>query len=453
MDSAARARTNRAQRLPHGATRRAQPDRAGSGRGRPHGRRRIAANIEQVIEGKHDDRPPRRGRAARRGPPADRGRARRRQDHVRQGAGPLDRLLGAAHPVHARPAAQRRHRRRASTTPSDARLRVQARPGVRQHRRRRRDQPRLAQDPVRAARVHGGAPGHRRRRRPTASSRRSWCSPRRTRSTWRAPTRCPRRSATGSPRGSRWATPTGAPRSRCSTSTPPLDPLDALRPVSDAAEVRALIDGRARGPRRRRGQGLRRRPGRGDPRARPRCGWAPRRARPCSCCARPRPGPRSTGATTSSPTTCSTCSCRCSPTACCSPPTRTSPAARAEDVLHRTIARAGADPGSPPATPSRRPAPLTSGRDQRTGFTTRASCLLAAGGHRAGLRAAARHGRPRARRRAGPRRPAARRRWSCCARGCASPTAGARTARGPPPATPVTVHLTITNRSLLPTAR
>ena len=50
------------------------------------------------------------------------------------------------------------------------RVRVQARRDLRQHRRRRRDQPRLAEDPVRAARVHGGAPGHRRRRRPTSSA-------------------------------------------------------------------------------------------------------------------------------------------------------------------------------------------------------------------------------------------------------------------------------------------
>ena len=40
------------------------------------------------------------GRAARRGPPADRGRARRRQDDAQQVPGPQHRLLGAAHPVH-----------------------------------------------------------------------------------------------------------------------------------------------------------------------------------------------------------------------------------------------------------------------------------------------------------------------------------------------------------------
>ena len=44
-----------------------------------------------------------------------------------------------------------------------ARLRVQAGRGVRQHRPRRRDQPRVAEDAVRAARGDGGAAGHRRR--------------------------------------------------------------------------------------------------------------------------------------------------------------------------------------------------------------------------------------------------------------------------------------------------
>ena len=60
------------------------------------------------------------------------------------------------------PAALRRHRR-LGLQPGHPRVRVPARRRLRQHRGRRRDQPRLAQDPVGAARVHGGAPGHRRR--------------------------------------------------------------------------------------------------------------------------------------------------------------------------------------------------------------------------------------------------------------------------------------------------
>ena len=71
------------------------------------------------------------------------------------------------HPVHARPAAHRRHRRQ-RLQPGAARLRVQAGRDLRQHRAGRRDQPGLAQDPVGPARVHGGAPGHDRHPDPSA---------------------------------------------------------------------------------------------------------------------------------------------------------------------------------------------------------------------------------------------------------------------------------------------
>ena len=145
----------------HAAT--ARPDPGGSGRVRPHGRRphrrqHRPGHRRQARHGPH-----RRRRPARRGSPADRGRPRRRQDQVRQGARPLDRLLGAARPVHPGPAAERRHRRERLQR-RGPRLRVQARPGVREHRGRRRDQPRLAEDAVGAARVHGRTSGHRRRR-------------------------------------------------------------------------------------------------------------------------------------------------------------------------------------------------------------------------------------------------------------------------------------------------
>ena len=135
------------------------------------------------------------------------------------------------------------------------RLRVPARRGVRQHRARRRDQPRLAQDAVGPARVHGGAPGHRRRHDLRAGRRRSWSSPRRTRSRWRAPTRCPRPSATASWPASRWATPTPQPRWTCSPSTRATNPLDAVTPVADAALVVAPGRRRARHPRGRRRSG------------------------------------------------------------------------------------------------------------------------------------------------------------------------------------------------------
>ncbi len=55
-----------------------------------------------------------------------------------------------------------------------ARVRVQAGPGLREHRGRRRDQPGLTQDPVGAAGVHGGTARHRRRHHLRAAERRSW---------------------------------------------------------------------------------------------------------------------------------------------------------------------------------------------------------------------------------------------------------------------------------------
>ena len=74
----------------------------------------------------------------------------------------LDRLPVRARAVHRRPAAGR-HRRHQRLQPARAALRVPARPDLRQRRARRRDQPRLAEDAVRPARVHAGAPRHRRR--------------------------------------------------------------------------------------------------------------------------------------------------------------------------------------------------------------------------------------------------------------------------------------------------
>ena len=60
-----------------------------------------------------------------------------------------------------------RPRRRQRAPAGDRDVRVPARPAVRQHRARRRDQPRLAEDAVGAARGDGGAPGHARRAAPT----------------------------------------------------------------------------------------------------------------------------------------------------------------------------------------------------------------------------------------------------------------------------------------------
>ena len=142
----------------------------------------------------HGDQP------ARRRPRAARGHSRRRQDepraHARRRAAPD--LL--AHPVHARPDA-RRHRRHQHRPGAFARrdvLRVPARADLRQRRARRRDQPRHAEDAVRAARSDAGRQRLGRARRPTGSSSRSSCSRRRTRSRWKARIRCPRRSSIGS---------------------------------------------------------------------------------------------------------------------------------------------------------------------------------------------------------------------------------------------------------------
>src|SRR5207302_1054050 len=62
------------------------------------------------------------------------------QDAPCQGPRPLHRLLLSAHPVHAGPAADRRHRRQ-RLQPGARRFRVQARRDLREHRARRRDQP------------------------------------------------------------------------------------------------------------------------------------------------------------------------------------------------------------------------------------------------------------------------------------------------------------------------
>ena len=120
---------------------------------------RVAGNVD-VSSRARSRGPPRPRLPARRGPPPDRGRSRRRQDHAGQGAGAVDRLLVPAHPVHARPAAHRRHRRqrvqpgaRATSSSSPGPIFANIVLG-------RRDQPGLPQDPVGAARGHGGAPGH-----------------------------------------------------------------------------------------------------------------------------------------------------------------------------------------------------------------------------------------------------------------------------------------------------
>ena len=147
---------------------------------RPQDWQRFAARFHEIEDERRARRPRQaRGdpagarRADRRGAPADRGRAGRRQDDARQGHRPLDRLLVPPDPVHARPAADRRHRRQ-RLQPGARRLRVQARRDLREHRARRRDQPR---QPRRRSRRCSSAWRSGRSRstpRPTRSARRSW---------------------------------------------------------------------------------------------------------------------------------------------------------------------------------------------------------------------------------------------------------------------------------------
>ena len=110
-------------------------------------------------------------------------------------------------PVHAGPRPER-PRRHAGLPARPARVRHRARPGLLQLPARRRDQPRAGEGAVGAARGDAGAPGH---DRPHDASRcpiRSSCSRRRTRSSPKAPIRCPRRRSTAS-------------CSRCSSTTRP----------------------------------------------------------------------------------------------------------------------------------------------------------------------------------------------------------------------------------------
>ena len=84
------------------------------------------------------------------------------QDLARAGDGPVGRRLEQPRAVHARPAAGRHHGRH-RLRPAQRCVRVPSRSGLREHRARRRDQPREPEDAVRPARGHGGGPGHRRR--------------------------------------------------------------------------------------------------------------------------------------------------------------------------------------------------------------------------------------------------------------------------------------------------
>ena len=122
----------------------------------------VVGNVSKVLLGQGRRRATGDRRAARRRPPPDRGRAGRRQDEPGQGDRRVRRLHVEPGAVHTRPAAERH--RRCQRLPAQRRgVPLPAGPDLRQHRARRRDQPRLAEDPVGAARGDGGTSGHRRR--------------------------------------------------------------------------------------------------------------------------------------------------------------------------------------------------------------------------------------------------------------------------------------------------
>ena len=193
---------------------------------------------------------------------AARGRARPGQDAHRADARHGARRHLPPHPVHARPRAGR-PRRHAHLAARRRHVPDRARPGVRQPAARRRDQPRARQGAVRAARGHAGAPGHDRRRDATACPSRSSCSPRRTRSSPRGPTTCPRPRSTASCSSSSSTTPTSRTRSPSSTAS-----LADAGPVPERMAIEDLLEhqrGRARGVRRPRRHRLRRRARRRHP--------------------------------------------------------------------------------------------------------------------------------------------------------------------------------------------
>ncbi len=109
------------------------------------------------------DASPLRALPRQRGAPDHRGLPGSGEDDARQGDRPLGRLLLLARAVHPGPAPVRRDRRQ-RLQPALERVRVPPRAGLRQPRAGRRDQPRAAEDPGRAPRVHAGEPGDDRRR-------------------------------------------------------------------------------------------------------------------------------------------------------------------------------------------------------------------------------------------------------------------------------------------------
>ena len=189
-------------------------------------------------------------RAVRRGPRADRGLPRGRQDGPRPRPRPLARRRVRPGPVHRRPAAGG-HRRHQRLQPAREPLRVPSR---------------ARSSPTSSSSTRSTAP-RRRRSRACSSACRSATSPStatstswrarssssrpRTRPSTRAPIRCPRRSSTGSWSASRSATRAPARRPRCSPSTRRHDRVHDLEPVTEVGTVRAAQAAVTGGPRQR----------------------------------------------------------------------------------------------------------------------------------------------------------------------------------------------------------
>ena len=200
--------------------------------------------------------------AGRRPRPARR-RARRRQDDAVQDLRPRPRHAVPAHPVHARPAAVRRDRH-LHLRPQAERVRAAQGADLLPGAAGRRGQPRPRQDAVGPAGGDAGKPGHHRGHDACRCRGRSWCWPRRTRSSRRASTACRRRSSTASCCASRWAIPAARAKWPCCscTASPPVEVEPALHAGPDPGHAGPACrdvygdDGAA---------GLHRRPGRGEP--------------------------------------------------------------------------------------------------------------------------------------------------------------------------------------------
>ena len=171
---------------------------------------------------------------------AVRGRARDGEDRARPRDRAVDRgRARLARAVHARPPADRRHRA-LGLQPEGARVRVPPGAGLREHRPRRRDQPRDAAHAVGAARGDGRAPDHRGRRVARRCPTRSSSSRRRTRSTTRGRSRSPRRSSTASSSRRRSATRTQDDELEIVQAQLHAPPARRARAGIDVAELRRI---------------------------------------------------------------------------------------------------------------------------------------------------------------------------------------------------------------------